>query len=330
MMPFSYTAPHSVAEGIEARVSATATRTRYLAGGTDLVPLLKSGIEQADRLVSLRRLHDLPRDIACTEAGAQLGALCTLADIAGHEELRTSQRALVQAAALAASPQLRNMATLGGTLLQRPRCWYFRNPTFHCWLKGGTVCHAREGLNQAHGIFDTGVCRAVHPSDIACALVALEARIELLGPRGPRQVGIRDFLQPPEPSRRTESVVEPAEIVAAVRIPAPQPATRSVFLKEMDRAAWSFATLSVAARVTFEGTRIASLEVVLGAVATVPWAIGHALSDLIGTDYDDERTQAALRAALARADPLVMNGYKVPLACNLARRALRELAGTPK
>lgn len=326
MMPVRYAAPATLAEGLAASAPPRPpNRVRYLAGGTDLLPLLKSGIDDAQALVSLRHIEDLPRDIACREDESRLGALCTLADIAQHAALATRHRALVQAARMAASPQLRNMATLGGTLLQRPRCWYFRHPAFHCWLKGGSECHARQGLNQAHAIFDTGVCRAAHPSDLACALVALDARVELQGPDGSRRIDLREFLQPPTPERRTETTLRPHEMIVAVRIPTAVPGTRSIFLKAMDRAAWSFATVSVAATLRIEQGKLAALELVLGAVATVPWPIGERLACLLGHALDEKRLADALRDALDQADPLTMNAYKVPLARRLAQRAVLTL-----
>lgn len=326
MTPFSYAAPNTLADGLAASPPDASSGARYLAGGTDLLPLLKTGIDRPQAIVSITRIRDLPRDIVCTDRDTRLGALCTLADIAHHEGLQARHRALVQAARLAASPQLRNMATLGGTLLQRPRCWYFRHPSFHCWLKGGTECHARQGLNQAHAIFDTGICRAAHPSDLACVLCALDADVELLGRGGARTVPIREFLRPPEDERRTETILDAQEMIVAVRVPAAAPGTRSIFLKAMDRASWSFATVSVAAALRMEAGELAAVELVLGAVATVPWPIGDRLASLLGQALDEKRVKEVLRNALDHAQPLAMNAYKVPLARNLAQRALLTLA----
>lgn len=328
MRPFSYVAPDTLDRTLEALGGPHARSHRPLAGGTDLVPLMKAGIERPETLISLRRIEGFPRDISLAEDGAvRLGALCTLADIEGDATLARLHPALVQAASQAASPQLRNVATLGGTLLQRPRCWYFRHPDFHCWLKGGNTCHARDGANPGHGIYETGICRAAHPSDIACVLLALGACVEATGPDGPREIAVGEFLRPPEAQRRRETTLREQELVLAVRVPAGEPGVRSVFLKSMDRAAWSFATVSVAARMRLEGDRIAALEVVLGAVATVPWTIGEALAPLLGKPLDEARVNAVLRQAIdERATPLAMNGYKVPLARSLAKRAIACLA----
>lgn len=326
MNPFAYHAATSIADGLRELAEATPSTSRLLAGGTDLLPLMKSGIEQPQMLIGLRRISDLPADITIESDGARLGALATLAQIARNPLLAEQYPALTQAAQQAASPQLRNMATLGGTLLQRPRCEYFRSPAFHCWLKGGTECHARTGSNEDHAIFDTGVCRAAHPSDLACALLVLDAEVELMSHRGVRRLPMAAFIQPPEDARRSETVLAPEELIVAVRLPAAQRVRPSIFLKTMKRNAWSFAIVSVAARLSQRVGLIESIEVVLGAVATTPWSIGPRLSGLLDEPYDDARMMSAVRSAIDDAQPLSMNAYKLPLARALTERALRNLA----
>lgn len=327
MTMFSYHSASSLAEGMQRLDSDAADAVRLLAGGTDLLPLLKAGIEHPRTLIGIRRIPELSAEVALDEGGARLGTLATLGQIAHHPQLAQQYPALVQAAAQAASPQLRNMATLGGTLLQRPRCWYFRDPAFRCWLKGGSVCHARSGMNQGHAIFDTGICRAAHPSDLACALHAYDACVELVGPHGGRSLRIADFLQPPTEERRRESILGADEFIVAVRLPAADSRDRSIFIKAMERNAWSFATVSVAARMRRSAETIESVDVVLGAVATIPWSIGRRLEAMCNRGYDDQHMVATVRTAFDDAEPLAMNGYKVPLARALTERALRELSG---
>lgn len=327
MKAFAYETPTSVEEGLALLAGAGTGLARPLAGGTDLLPLMKSRIAAPTVLVNVKRIADLPRDIAIKEDGAHLGALATLSDLERHADLIRIYPALSEAAAAAASPQLRNMATLGGTLLQRPRCWYYRNPRFQCWLKGGRECTARLGQSQFHAVFDTGECRAVHPSDVACALSVLGARIELRGARGTRVVAIGDFFAPPTDSRRTESVIGDDELVLAVHIPPPAPGDRSTFLKAMDRAVWAFATVSVAARMTIVDGRIKSLDVAVGGVATVPWPINNKLRALVGHPPNADAFARVVRDCLEEATPLRMNAYKLPLARALVHRALRMLAG---
>jgi xanthine dehydrogenase YagS FAD-binding subunit len=322
---FDYLAPGSIESSMHAMRGAAVDEARLLAGGTDLLPLMKTRIATPRLLVSLKRVVDLPRDIVLDAEGLRIGALATLADIERHPDIVRDFAALAQAAGSAATPQLRNMATLGGTLLQRPRCWYFRNESFHCWLKGGSECTARDGENGLHALFDTGPCRAVHPSDVACALMALDARVELRTARAVRSVPVREFIVPPTDERRVETTLGGREVVTAVWLPRPAAGSRSIYLKAMDRAVWAFAIVSVAASARVESGRCGDLRVVLGGVATVPWPVEEAIRGLQGATPDVESIAQAARDALAGAEPLRMNGYKVPLAQNLIRRALQAL-----
>ena len=326
MKPFDYVAPGSVDSSVHALRGSSADAARLLAGGTDLLPLMKARIAAPRLLVSLKRATDLPRSIEADDRGLRIGALATLAEIEQHAGIVHDWPVLAQAAASAATPQLRNMATVGGTLLQRPRCWYFRNERFHCWLKGGAECTARAGENAFHALFETGPCRAVHPSDVACALVALDAQVEVRAAKGTRSIALGAFFAPPTDERRRETMLGAHEVVLAVRVPRPARGTHSVYLKAMDRAAWAFATVSVAAvlRSNTNGL-IDEIAVVLGGVAAVPWRVDAAQA-LKGVRADDAAIGAVAREALAGADPLRMNAYKVPLAEALIRRALTMLA----
>jgi xanthine dehydrogenase YagS FAD-binding subunit len=326
MKPFVYTAPTSIEEGVATLASVEPGRARPLAGGTDLLPLMKSRIDAPEVLLNVKRMADLPRDIAVDGNGARLGALATLADLELHPDLLRVWPVLSQAAATAASPQLRNMATLGGTLLQRPRCWYYRNPRFQCWLKGGEECTARLGQNEMHAVFETGECRAVHPSDVACALSVLDARVELCGAKGFRKLTISDFFAAPTESRRTLTIIGDDELVVAVHLPAAAQETRSVFLKAMDRAVWAFATVSVAAHMQIVEGRIRTLDVALGGVAAVPWLISEKLEALLGIKPNENAIAAVVRNCLDGATPLRMNAYKLPLARALVHRAVTTLA----
>jgi xanthine dehydrogenase YagS FAD-binding subunit len=236
--------------------------------------------------------------------------------------------ALAEAAAVAATPQLRNMATIGGNLLQRPRCWYFRHPLATCWLKGGAGCPARDGENRLHALFGDGPCYAVHPSDLAPALLALEAEVHVRGPAGERWLPLDDLYRLPADDRRTETVLAPDELVLALRLPAPPAGTRGTYLKAMDRKTWAFALAGVAAVLRLAGRRILQARVVLSGVAPIPWRAGAAEQVLAGEEASDALVARAAEAALAGAEPLGDNGYKVPLTLALVRRALgRLLAG---
>ena len=180
MKPFAYSNPGS----LKAALGAIGPAVRPLAGGTDLLTLLKADLFAPERLVNVKAL--LPRGIEAKPEGLEIGALTTLAEIEQHPVVREGYAALAEAASLAASPQIRNLATVGGNLLQRPRCWYFRSAHFHCWLKGGQECFARDGENQFHALFGDSPCVAAHPSDPPAALLAFDAQVRLTGPSGSR------------------------------------------------------------------------------------------------------------------------------------------------
>ena len=324
MRPFDYTAPAAVADVIE--LLDAGANVRPLAGGTDLLTLMKADLAAPEQLVNIKQLADLPRGIEERDGGLSIGALTTLAELESSAVIGKRFAALAEAAGLAATPQLRNMATLGGNLLQRPRCWYFRNPQFNCWLKGGDTCPAREGENQLHAIFDASPCVAVHPSDPAAALVALGAGVRLRGRKGERTVPLDVFFAPPDDTRRTENTLAPDELVIAVEIPAQPGGTRSTYLKAMDRKVWAFALVGVAAAMQVENGTIAGARLVLSGVANTPRRAAAAEELLVGARPSDALFAQAADAALADAVPLEQNGYKVPLAKALIRRALTSIA----
>ena len=326
MRSFDYESPATLDE-VVALLGRDGDAARPLAGGTDLLPLMKADIAAPTRLLNIKQLPDLPRGVEESAQGLSLGALTTLTEIETHPLIRERYPLLAEAAEVAATPQLRNMATLGGNLLQRPRCWYFRNPRFHCWLKGGDECQARDGENQQHALFGSSPCVAVHPSDLAPALVALDAEVRLRGPRGDRTLPIDEFFAQPDEERRTETVAQGDELVLSVRLPAPPAGARGTYLKAMDRKVWAFALVGLAAlvRLSPDGRRIEEARLTLGGVAPVPWRLHAAEQALVGAEMSDELLAHVADVALAAAAPLEHNGYKVPLAKALVRRALTRL-----
>ena len=301
--------------------------SRFLAGGTDLLTLMKADVVRPSRLVDIKRTEGLPRGIEESERGLTLGALVTLGEIERHPAIAERYRALWEAVGLAATPQLRNMATIGGNLLQRPRCWYYRSSLFHCWLKGGTECQARDGENQHHALFGESPCVATHPSDPAAALMALGATVRLRGSSGERTLSLEELVAEPTEGRRAETVIGPDELLLDVSLPALSGTARSTYLKAMDRKVWAFALVGVAAMLRLDGRRVAETRIVLGGVAPIPWRARAAEQVLIGQDMTPELLACAAETALEGARPLEHNGYKVPLAQNLVRRALTDLAG---
>jgi xanthine dehydrogenase YagS FAD-binding subunit len=321
MRSFNYQRPESIAEAIALMDQDGSSRP--LAGGTDLLTLMKGEIEAPSRLIDIKRLSDLDDAIVPGNSGGiTIGALATLSEIEHHPLIAGSYTALAQSVSVAATTQLRNMATIGGNLLQRPRCWYFRDETIPCWLKGGDTCPAREGENQHHAILGESPCVATHPSDPATALLALDASMTLRGQGGERTIGLDDFFAEPTADRRTETTIRPDEIVTSINLPGIAPNTSTAYLKAMDRKAWSFALVGVAASLTIDGGRITGARIVLGGVATIPWRVQEAEAVLIGQPAAPDVFERAAHAAVTGSRPLTKNGYKIDLLKPLITRAL--------
>lgn len=328
MRNFDHTAAATAREAVAflAAEPPGTTATRLIAGGTDLLTLMKAGILEPRRLVDIKTARDELRYLRFDPDGTlRIGALTTLAELERHPEVGAKLPILVQAVRDAATPQLRTVATVAGNLLQRPRCWYFRGE-YDCWLKGGERCFAREGENQHHAIFQPAPCVAVHPSDLAPALLAVEARVLMQGPAGSRVIPLADLFAPPTDDRRSETRLAPDEVITELHIP-PQPEdARGVYLKAMDRGAWAFALVGAAAQLALRDGKVAQARLVLGSVANVPWRATAAEDTLRGQAVTPELAERAAERALADATPLAHNAYKVPLARELLRRAILQAA----
>ncbi len=324
MRPFAYERPESIEQAMTmlATSEATSPDIRPLAGGTDLLTLMKSDIVRPDTLIDLKRVAELDDRIETTPDGTTIGALTTLSQLEHDPTIQSSYGALAGSAGQAATPQLRNMATLGGNVLQRPRCWYFRDPEIACWLKGGDTCPAHDGENTHHAIFQESPCVAVHPSDSAAALIALDAEVLVRGSSGERTIPIGQFFTTPTDEYRRENVLAPGELILGFRLPTPASGTRSVYLKAMDRKVWAFALVGVAASVTVTGGIIGDARIVLGGVATVPHRLTQVEDAVRGQAPDDVVFARAAELGLDGARPLSHSGYKVDLAKALIQRAL--------
>jgi xanthine dehydrogenase YagS FAD-binding subunit len=330
MRAFDYASPRTIDEAIallSPPYASNGASPRPLAGGTDLLTLMKADLLAPAQLVDIKRLAELDDRIEDGPDGLTIGALATLAELEDDPFVRARYPALSEAAGLAATPQLRNMATIGGNLLQRPRCWYFRNPRIPCWLKGGDDCPAREGENQLHAIFDVGPCVAVHPSDPAVALVALDAQVRIQGATGDREMPLAAFFAPPTGDRRTETVIGEDELIVSLRIPPLSTEAHSTYLKAMERRVWAFALVSVAAVIRLEAGRIVHARIVLGGVAPIPWRAEAAEHLLLGAEPTAALIEQAAEASLAGARPLAHNAYKLSLTRALVRRALLQIIG---
>lgn len=319
---FSYQRTTTIAA---AAAAAARPNARILAGGTDLMGCLRDNVFEASRLVSLNGIKELKGIQPRTGGGLRIGALTTLTEIAENKQILQSYPVLAQAAAAVGSPQLRNQGTLGGNLCQRPRCWYFRGD-FKCLRKGGETCFAEGGESQMHAILGGYKCFVVHPSDTAPALMALEAKVSITGPRGTRQIPLASFFVSPKVSLVKENVLEAGEVVTEVLLDAPQAGTRSRYRKVRERGSFDFALAGAAIVVVMAEGRVKTARVVLSGVAPVPWRSAEAEQALVGKALDAATASAAGAAAVRGAALLVENGYKVPLVRGILEETLAALA----
>ncbi len=298
------------------------------AGGVDLLDLMKENLLAPAKVVSLRDVPGLDAIAEEAAGGLRIGAMVTLAGLAAHPALRERYPALADAAQGSASPQIRNVATLGGNLLQRPRCWYFRAAEYHCLRKGGGHCFAILGENQHHAIFDNRVCAIVHPSTTATALTALGATVELADAAGAvRRVLLEDFFTPPERGVRRENDLKAQEILTAILLPPLPPSARMAHLKLAEKDSFDWPLADVAVVLDFEpngGCKRAAI--MLGAAAPTPHRAKAAEAVLTGRPIDAQAARQAGRAALDGATPLLKNAYKLPLFETLVERAILKAA----
>ncbi len=318
MIPVEWSEPRTLAEAI-GQLGPTALAK---AGGVELMDLLKENLVAPTRLVNLRRIPGLDGVKDHGAQGVRVGPLVTLARLAEDPLVRARYRALADAAAHAATPQIRNMATLGGNLLQRPRCWYFRNEQFPCHRKGGPTCFAYDGENANHALFGHGVCCAVHPSSLACALMALGAAVELTGVHGTRTVAVEPFFVAAESVGVRDTVRGDDEVITDIVIPALAAGTTTAYAKQAHKESYDWPLVEVAVSLQLEGDRCTRASIVLGAVAPTPWRARAAEAALVGRSLDEASARDAGRAALVGAVPLRDNGYKMQLLEVAVRRAV--------
>jgi xanthine dehydrogenase YagS FAD-binding subunit len=324
MKAFEFVNPSSLKE-VPSLLGQNREKAVLLAGGVDLLGELKEGLVAPDRVVNLKAVSGL-NAIKADGKGLRIGALATLAEIENHPAIQKDYRALADAAASVGSVQIRNVGTLGGNLCQRPRCWYYRDEGFHCLKKGGSKCFAVEGNNKYNAILGGGPSYIVHPSDTAPALVALGAKVTVLGPKGSRTLPLEEFFVLPAEILRRENVLAPDEVVTEVEVPAPAPGAKSAYLKFQEKDSMDFALSAVAVALTMSGDTIRAARVVLGGVAPKPWPAKEADGVLAGQRLSEDLLRRAADAALAKAQPLGYNDYKVPLTKALIQRAVMAAA----
>jgi xanthine dehydrogenase YagS FAD-binding subunit len=327
MNPFTY----SRANDAQAAVSGVAAnpKAKFLGGGTNLVDLMKMGVEQPEQLVDINRLDLAKVEELPNNGGVRIGALVRNSDLAEHQLITSRYPVLSEALLSGASPQLRNLATTGGNLLQRTRCYYFYDPAFPMCNKRnpGSGCGALDGYNRVHAILgQSEQCIATHPSDMCVAMAALDAVVRVQGPKGERAIPFADFHRLPGNTPNVETNLQPNELITAVDLPALPFATRSHYLKVRDRASYAFALVSVAAALELENGLIKSARLALGGVAHKPWRATKAEQALAGKRPDAEAFAAAAAAELAAAKGYKYNSFKIELAKRSIVRALTTVA----
>jgi len=323
MKAFAYVDAKNEAEALAA-LSPQRGRTLPLAGGMDVLALMKDYVLQPDALVNVKALDGAI--VADGDAPVRIGASARLVDVAEHAELTRLFPALTHAAAEVGTPQIRNAGTVGGNLMQRPRCWYFRNEEFDCLKKGGARCFAVDGENQYHAIFGDAPCHIVHPSSLAVPILAYNGRMRVVGPDGEREVEGDRFFVMPDRNMYGETVLEPNELVTHVILPPPRSVRSAHYeVKFKQSHDWPIAMASVA--LALDGDIVRSARVVMGAVAPIPWRARAAEAALTGQRVTPEIAAAAADAAVEDAKPMSGNAYKVRIARTAVHRAVRQAAG---
>jgi xanthine dehydrogenase YagS FAD-binding subunit len=325
MQTFNYVKAASIDQALGA-----ANGAKFIAGGTTLVDLMKLSVETPPGLIDINILP-LDKIELLPNGGLRIGAMVRNSDLAWNADVQKNYAVLSQAILSGASPQLRNMATTGGNLLQRTRCMYFREPSagtpggYGCNKRTpGTGCAALEGFHRTHAILGTSdQCIATHPSDMCVAMAALEATILVEGPKGKRTISFADFHKLPGNTPNIENALEPGELITYVDLPRPIEGAKSVYLKLRDRASYEFALASAAVVAKVEGGHIRYVRVAMGGVGTKPWRSHEAEAALMGKAVDVAHFRTAAEAALKDAKPRTDNGFKVELARRCLVRTLK-------
>ena len=328
MKSFEWTNPASVSEAVKMLTVTSGDideAPRPIAGGQDLLTTMKDYTSRPVRVVNLKNIRGLNK-ITVNSRGLTIGALVTLSELEEHAGVRTSFPGLAEAAHSIATPQIRNLGTVGGNLCQRPRCWYFRLEEVNCLKKGGSACYAANGENKYNAIIGGGPSYIVHPSDLAPMLLALGASVTVVGAKGKRSIPLDKFFTlPSEGNIRRENVLKNEEIITEILVPSSPVAAHSTYLKFKERESLDFALASAAVAVQLGDNReVKDARIVLGGVAPIPWRVPAAEKFVIGKGLTPAVLAETAKIALAEAKPLEKNAYKVPLAQTLVRRALAK------
>jgi xanthine dehydrogenase YagS FAD-binding subunit len=327
MHPFILERPRDLNSALAFRAQAgrNDASAEYIAGGTDMVQLLQEYVRRPERLVSLAGLLD--NRIEAGPQGLRLGAAATMTDVAAHPVVVEQFPVIAESLLESASPQVRNQATMAGNLMQRPRCPYFRDVGYEACNRRTpeSGCSARGGVNRWHAVLGAGRCIAAHASDLAVALVALDAAVELQGLGGRRTVPLNDFYRLPGDTPHIETVLEPGELITAIMVPANAAARRSHYLKVRDRASFEFALVSAAVALDLDGGRIRQARVALGGVGTKPWRFPAVETALAGASLDPAVLRRAAALAAEGAQGFGHNDFKIELMQRVIVRAVETV-----
>lgn len=326
MYPFTLIRPETPAAAIK---DSAVKGAKFIAGGTNLVDLMKLDIETPTALVDINGLEEFNRIELLPDGRIRVGALVKNSTLAWHPEIVRRFPLLSQALLSGASPQLRNMATTGGNMLQRTRCYYFYDPAFPCNKRvPGSGCPAIDGYNRNHAVLGTSEhCIASHPSDMCVALAAIDPRVLLHGPKGERVIAFTSLHQLPGATPQFENTLLPGELITAIELPAMPFAVKSCYLKVRDRASYEFALASAAVALDIQGGTVRAARVALGGVGTKPWRSAAAEKTLIGAGANEATYKIAADAALNGAVPHKHNAFKIELAKRTLVRALNTVGG---
>ena len=327
MQPFAYTQPQTLAEATAAL--RTYPNAALKAGGVDLLDLLQDRVMTPDVVIDLNQIVECQGIRVDTTTGAlRIGSLTTFSQLATAPEVQQHWPALAHMAGNAATPQIRNQATLGGNLCQRPRCWYFRQEEYACLKKGGARCYALAGDNRYHAIFANQTCAMTHPSGAAVPLLAYGASLNVLDQTGQeRAISLADFFVTPEQNLQRENILTSSEIITAISLPSPPARTTSAYLNVKHKQSFDWPLVEAAVVLTQSISIVQGARVVLGSVAPMPLRSDAAEAELVGKTVTEETAQQAGQAATLGALPLAHNADKIPLLAELVRRTVLKAAG---
>lgn len=312
MKEFKIAQPQSL-DQVTSLLSQEKTGYSLMAGGTDLLDEIKNKTISPEVVIDLKSVSDLSI-IKTDKKHVSIGAMTSVADLAENPIIRENFPGLVEAALSLASPQLRNVGTIGGNLCQRPRCWYYRDPDTICRKKGGSRCYALQGRNRYHAIYGGGVCYIVHPSDLAPALISLDTDITINGLAGEKNImKLEDFFTLPQNNVRKENVLEAHQVLSEIRIPLPKNGAKSTYYKFKERGTWDFAVVSAAINGVISGGVFRDIKIVCGGLAPIPWRLKKAEDFIRGKKLTEKVIRQGAKETLKDARPLEENAYKMDL-----------------